>query len=177
MAIANIVARGIGFSPGSVKFIVTHGFSIAIISEHRAESIMAAVITAVTGLTTTGANVYRARAYPLEISGIPALLVWQGEDSAQTEMIGDEVISLLEIHIDAIVREPTTQIDTTLNKIREEVTVALMADYKLGLAYVAGIMEQSADEPELSGEGDSPIAQMRTNWDVQYQHSRTDPAV
>ena len=26
MAIANIIARGIGFSPGSVKFIVTHGF-------------------------------------------------------------------------------------------------------------------------------------------------------
>lgn len=26
MAIKNIIARGIGFSPGSVKFIVTHGF-------------------------------------------------------------------------------------------------------------------------------------------------------
>lgn len=26
MAIANIIARGIGFSPGSIKFIVTHGF-------------------------------------------------------------------------------------------------------------------------------------------------------
>ena len=144
---------------------------------HRAESIMEAIVAAATGLTTTGANVYRARVYPLEISDIPALLIWQGEDSAETELLGDEVISLLEVHIDAIVREPTTQIDTTLNKIREEVTVALMADYKLGLAYVAGIMEQSADEPELSGEGDSPIAQMRTNWNVTYQHSRTDPSV
>ncbi len=26
MAIKDIIARGIGFSPGSVKFIVTHGF-------------------------------------------------------------------------------------------------------------------------------------------------------
>ena len=26
MAIKNIIARGIGFSPGSVKFIITHGF-------------------------------------------------------------------------------------------------------------------------------------------------------
>ena len=144
---------------------------------HRAESIMDAVVAAVTGLTTTGANVNRARAYPLEVSGIPALLVWQGEDSTQTEMIGDEVISLLEVHIDAVVREPSAQIDTTLNLIREEITVALMADYTLGLVYVAGIMEQSADEPELSGDGDSPIAQMRTNWDVQYQRSRTDPSV
>ncbi len=26
MAIKNIIARGIGFSPGAVEFIVTHGF-------------------------------------------------------------------------------------------------------------------------------------------------------
>ena len=28
MAIKNIIAKGIGFTPGSVKFIPTHGFSI-----------------------------------------------------------------------------------------------------------------------------------------------------
>lgn len=28
MAISNIIARGIGFSPGGVKFIVTHGLSL-----------------------------------------------------------------------------------------------------------------------------------------------------
>ena len=29
MAIANIIAKGIGFSPGSTIFIPTHGFSIS----------------------------------------------------------------------------------------------------------------------------------------------------
>jgi hypothetical protein len=28
MAIENIIAKGIGFNPGSAKFIVTHGFTI-----------------------------------------------------------------------------------------------------------------------------------------------------
>ena len=28
MAIKNIIARGIGFSPGTIRYIVTHGFSI-----------------------------------------------------------------------------------------------------------------------------------------------------
>ena len=28
MATKNIIAKGIGFSPGSIKFIPTHGFSI-----------------------------------------------------------------------------------------------------------------------------------------------------
>lgn len=29
MAIKNIIARGIGFSPATIKWIVTHGFSIS----------------------------------------------------------------------------------------------------------------------------------------------------
>lgn len=144
---------------------------------HLAERIMDAVVAAVTGLVTTGANVHRARAYPVQVADVPALLVWQGEDSAQTELLGDAVTSLLNVHIDAVAREPADQIDTTLNLIREEVTVALMADYTLGLAYVEGIMERDAEEPAIVGEGDAPAAQMRMNWDVTYQHSRTDPAI
>ena len=31
MAVKDIIARGIGFSPGSIKFIVTHGFASAAI--------------------------------------------------------------------------------------------------------------------------------------------------
>lgn len=30
MAIKDLIARGIGFTPGSVKFIVTHGLSIGL---------------------------------------------------------------------------------------------------------------------------------------------------
>ena len=43
MAIKDIIARGIGFSPASVKFIVTHGFSLspAFSSEARIVSVPA----------------------------------------------------------------------------------------------------------------------------------------
>lgn len=33
MAIKNIIAAGIGFAPGSVKYIVTHGFTVGVPSE------------------------------------------------------------------------------------------------------------------------------------------------
>jgi hypothetical protein len=174
MAVANIVARGIGFSPGSVKFIVTHGFSIAS-GDHRVETIMDTIVATLTGLTTTGANVYRGRAYPVEVSKLPALIVWQGDDSATTELLIDEVTSRLQVAFDALAREPASQIETTLNLIREEVTVALMADYTLGLAYVEGIMETDAEEPLILDDGDAPAAQMRMNWTVDYHHGRTDP--
>lgn len=32
MAIKDIIARGIGFSPGSIKFIVTHGFISGVVA-------------------------------------------------------------------------------------------------------------------------------------------------
>ena len=35
MAIKNIIAKGIGFNPGSVKFIVTHGFGVAVPSTEK----------------------------------------------------------------------------------------------------------------------------------------------
>ena len=37
MATKPIVARGIGFSPGSVKFIVTHGFVGAVVTLTQAD--------------------------------------------------------------------------------------------------------------------------------------------
>ena len=174
MAVANIIARGIGFSPGSVKFIVTHGFSIAS-GLHHAESIMQAIVAAATDLATTGARVYRGRAYAVPAADSNAIRIWQGDDDSITQFVGDGVVSLLSVSLEAVASEATAQIDTTLNAIREEVTVALMADYTLGLAYVESVLEVGADEPEISGDGDSPRASMKMDWQVIYHHSRANP--
>ena len=40
MAVKNIIAKGIGFSPGSVKFIPTHGFSIGVVVEPEYPTIL-----------------------------------------------------------------------------------------------------------------------------------------
>ena len=150
------------------------GIAFAAPHIHRAETIMDAIVTAVTGLTTTGSNVSRARTYPVGAS-LPAVVVFQANDQALTQLIAGDVTSLLSVSIDALAREPSTQIDTKLNLIREELNVALMADYTLGLAYVEGIEEQGADEPDMSDNGDASITQMRMNYEVTYHHSRTNP--
>lgn len=142
---------------------------------HRAELIMDAVVAAVTGLTTTGSNVYRARAYPIEVDDLPAIVVIQGADTIGFELLSDLRVSKLRVNLDAIAREPTAQLGATLNKIREEITVALMADYKLGLDYVDGCFEQGAEEPVLDS-GDAPTGRLRSVWEVTYERARTDPS-
>src|SRR5688500_10924967 len=115
---------------------------------HRAESIVERVKTVVTGLTTTSTRVYRGRVYPLQESEVPGLLVYMGQDRIVNVLSQSLMDSLLSVHIDEVVKA-TGQVDTTLNLIREQVTIALQADHTLTLSYVMGIEESGADEPNL----------------------------
>lgn len=142
---------------------------------HRAESVMAAVVTKVTGLTTTGANVYRGKSTPIAEGVNNALRVYMGEDT----MLGEYSHSLMDweltVYVESFARSPTAQIDTQLNLIREQVTIALQADYTQGLGYVITTTEGDADEPELSAEGAQAMGTQRLTWKIHYRRSRTNP--
>lgn len=142
---------------------------------HRAESITATVVTKVTGLTTTGSNVNRGRTSKRAESVANALDVTMGGD----EFIRDLSQTLqdweLTIYIDSFVKSPTAQIDTQLNKIREEVTIALQADITQGLSYLWDTVEGSADKPDQSGEGNQATGSQRLTWKFKYRRSRTNP--
>lgn len=142
---------------------------------HRAESILAVVITKLTGLTTTGTNVFRGRVYAIPDANLPALAVYQGEDKVIGQYAQAKYDCELTVNVDAIVKTSATQVDTLLNTIREQVVIALQADYTQGLAYVLNTIEGDTSAPELSGEGDKPSASVRMEWKLHYRRSRTDP--
>lgn len=134
----------------------------------RAEDIMDAVVTAVTGLTTTGSNVRRARVYDWDTT--PSLSVYMGQDTVINELISGlldwELIVVVESHVSG------TSVDQTINTIRKEVHSALMSDHTLGLNFVHDINPELAGEPELDA-GDKPIARQRLEYKVTYRTSRT----
>lgn len=147
-------------------------------ADHRAEQIIDAVVTTVTGLVTTGSNVFRGRLYNVQPDELPALCVYMGpnepiDDSDQTVAFSDWD---LEIAIDAKVRDSATQIDQVLNLIAKEITVALKADRTQGLSFVHDTREGGSDQPELSGDGDKPIANQTTKFIFKYRRSITDPS-
>lgn len=143
---------------------------------HRAETIMQAVVTTLTGLTTTGARVYRGRTYPIPVADANALAVFQGSDEIQDGSMFHRVRSLLTVNIDAVAREATAQIDETLNAIRREMAAAIGASTNLGLAFEVGALEMQAEQPEISDDGDRPMGRMRIVLNVNYMRSRMDPA-
>jgi len=146
-------------------------------ADHRAEQIVADVITTLTGLTTTGDRVYRGRSYPLQSANLPGLCVFQGPDRPQTDTSAySHIDSDLTVYVDIYVKSSASQVDTLLNQIRKEIVIALSASYTQGLSFVIDTIEGDAEEPDLNGDSDQPVARLRTSWIFRYRRSRTDPS-
>jgi hypothetical protein len=54
---------------------------------HVRKQIRDAVITSVTGLTTTGSNVFRSRIYPLEQTKLPGLCVFTRSETVEFDTL------------------------------------------------------------------------------------------
>lgn len=146
-------------------------------ADHRSEDIVAAVLTTVTGLATTGANAFRGRTYEIPETSVPCVCVYQGGDFPLTNTSPWKFIdSELSIVVEAIVKDSSVQAETTLNQIRYEVANALQADITLGLAYVMNTTEGSATIT-LDGSTNEIVGRMRMEWVVLYRRLRyTTPA-
>lgn len=146
-------------------------------ADHRAENILAAVVTAVTGLTTTGARVYRGRRYELDVDLSPSLCVYMGPDSPLSDE-GDSPMAYLDseltVYIEGVAKQSTTDVATTLNQMRHEVAVALNTDFTQGLAYVHNTTEGDA-VLDVAAETDKLVGRMRTEWRFLYRRQRYVP--
>lgn len=142
-------------------------------ADHRADDIISAVLTAVTGLATTGANAFRGRTYELPESSLPCVCVYQGGDFPLTNTSPWTFIdSELSIVVEAIVKDSSAQAETTLNQIRYEVSEALQGDVTLGLSFVMNTTEGSATIT-LDGSTNEIVGRMRMEWVVLYRRLRT----
>ena len=66
-------------------------------------------------------------------------------------------------------------VETTLNLIRKEITIAMQADHTQGLAFVIDTDELDTDY-SIQPEGDKIMGIVETQWELLYRSSRTDPS-
>jgi hypothetical protein len=101
---------------------------------HARATIVAAAVTALTGLTTTGARVHAGRAAPFSVASSPFLLVYgRSEQSGPMTMVGANrrMQRELVLVVEGVAGE-TGDVDDTQNTIALEVETALAADPTLG---------------------------------------------
>lgn len=136
----------------------------------RTEDILEAIETALTGLTTTTTNVHREQSYDIVVTELPHLVINEGEDSVEDQLLQSFTDWALIVDIDIVSRGDSDTAITQVNTIRGEVHAALMTDYQLGLPSVVQYIEPTGtSRPEVSIEGDKPIVRQRLTYTVKYR--------
>lgn len=147
-------------------------------ASHVREQIASAVLTALTGLATTGANVFRDRdteGNPLQAAELPGLVLVDDGDPSEVVTLGNSraLERKLALSIDAYVKAGSGA-GTTLNQILKEVEVALAAA-PLGGAKSANLAEVAAREASESAE--TPTLRQRFTFQLTYYTFHDAPDV
>jgi hypothetical protein len=147
-------------------------------ADHVHRQIITALAAALTGLTTSGANVFteRPEERPLQAAELPALRVYPGEESGAISEHG--VVRTracgLAVVIEACVKASIDAVDT-IDAMCIEVEVEL--DVGVPLGGLAQMIEPRAFEYDSSADADLPVAVGRTTYEIIYHTAQGAPDV
>lgn len=145
-------------------------------AEHRIEQIAQALASTLANLATTGENAYRTRVYPIDISELPALIMYQTEDQPVEQYAASLTDRLAVFMVEGYAAESADEaIDSQLNRIRAEIEAAIYANRTLGESFV--INSTLADiRYQTDGESQQPIGTVAMQWEIHYRHPANNPA-
>ena len=132
--------------------------------------------TTLTGLSTTGSNVYESRIYPIENSKLPALVIYTKSETSEPIVIGtDRVMSReLSVVVEGYAKA-TSDFDDTVDTISKEVEEAIAADRTLDGKAKDTYLEST--EIEFNGEGEKPLGYVSLTFLTNYYVQETNPDV
>lgn len=135
-------------------------------ADHAHKQIRAAVVSRLTGLTTSGARVYANRLAPLPDASLPSLLVTLDEESAEMLTVHQPVAQSRELTLSvAAIAKATTALDTTLDQMSKEVEIALAAGLTVGSQNLPVFYAGMSFEDEQS---DKPVGIKRLRFTIPY---------
>lgn len=143
---------------------------------HVRQRIRERVAADLTGLTTTGSNVFQSRVYPMEAAGLPGLIVFTNSEAVDLEgtSTGRNLVRVLDVVVEGYAKA-TTNVDDTVDTIAAEVETAIANDPNLNALAKDQIL--ASTEVELSGDAEQPIAVIRLTFTVVYVTADNAPTV
>ena len=140
---------------------------------HARQKIRDAVVTLITGLTTTGTRVYDTKLYNLDPSeDFPGLVVYtKNESSERSDFSPNNYYRELEVVIEGYA-ETNSAVENTLDTISLEVENVMGANPLL--SNTATTSELTQTEIEFDVMGERPIGITRLTYSVTYYTLSTD---
>ena len=143
-------------------------------ANHLRRQIRERAATTLTGLTTTGSNVFQSRVYPMESAGLPGLCIYTTEETVEMQSMGAtrHVSRDLTLIVEGYATD-SANVDDTLDQIGKEVEIAMSGDIKLN--NLAQDSYLSSVEITLSGDGSTGIGKITHSYTVVYQNAENAP--
>ena len=145
-------------------------------ANHLRRQIRERVATMLTGLSTTGSNVFQSHVYPLENADLPALCIYTQDEEIEVGAMGDPRVchSTMTLIVDGYA-QTSSNLDDQLDQIGKEVQVAMAGDVDINNLVKDSYL--SSVDISYSGEGTSPIGVIRHNYSVLYRYAENAPDV
>jgi len=143
-------------------------------ANHLRRQIRERAATTLTGLTTTGSNVFQSRVYPMESAGLPGLCIYTTEETVEMQSMGGtrHVSRDLTLIVEGYATD-SANVDDTLDQIGKEIEVAMSGDITLN--DLAQDSYLSSVEITLSGDGSTGIGKITHSYIVVYQNAENAP--
>ena len=138
---------------------------------HKRTSIRNNVTSTLTGLTTTGSNVFESRIYPNELAKLPLLNIYSNSETSELASIG-KLDRSLEIMVEGFAKA-TSNVDEALDTIAKEVEVALANDLTRN-GHAKETFLTSTDF-ELESIANQQIGVVKLNFTVRYITTKVNP--
>lgn len=136
-------------------------------ANHVRQQLRERAATTLTSLTTTGANVFQGRVYPITQAQLPCLLVWTNSEETAHETLKPPRTQVRRLQLVIEGRATAaSNLEDTLDTIAKEVEAAMYGDRTLNsLARDSMLM---TTEVELSAQGEKPHGVVRLTYEVFY---------
>ena len=143
--------------------------------DHVRKQIRDAVAAALTGLTTTGANVFESRTHELQDTQLPGLRIYTNDEAISTASKGSG--RRREHTLDLVVEccsKKSSGMDDELDLMIKEVITRLDANQGAG---GAKYIEPRSIQIEMEGEAEKEIGVARITFEVPYYTAQGAPDV
>jgi hypothetical protein len=134
---------------------------------HVRQQIRDRIATILTGLPSTGNNVYKMRRYALDDSKLPAILVYTMDESSSLITIGSRTITrTINISVEILALGSSATIQDTIDTLCVNVEEAVGNDYQLNGLAKSCIL--ASTEVDIVTDGEKPISSARLVFACEY---------
>lgn len=143
---------------------------------HVRQQIRETMGTALTGLVTTGSNVFQSRVYPMQSAELPGLIIYTRSESSEPDTLTKPrgTMRTLQAIVEAYIKS-VTGADDTADKVCAEVETAIANSAALDALTKDAYLSNT--DISMTGDGDQPAIVVSMTFTIEYRTLETNAEV